>query len=426
MEREVEERLSANQAAERERARREAQGPDWQLRRTLIFAAAAFVVMLTVVLRDAANESAPTIEESAIELPPFVADGPPRHDPAGEVVLERFERVDATTVRLAGWAASTDRVEVIADGEVVAVVPITIERTDTAIENDLPGTFVGFDAEIELPEGSGAAVCVARPDQLPGVNACDRPLLDMATQRVVAFYGVPYAPPLGTLGDGPPETVLARLEAQAEPYRADTRDVMLAFEIIATVAQAGPGSDGNYSAAIAKDDIWEFVDTIRSAGGVTVIDFQTGRDMYLDQVPDYVEFLTQPDIHIALDPEWDMEEGEVPNEVIGSSDAEEINEVMDYVAEIIRENRLPRKVMVVHNFTEGMIANRPALDPPPEIDLVIHMDGHGPPQNKIGVYDRLAADPPLYNGFKLFYQRDFPLMTTEAVLALDPAFISFQ
>ena len=157
-----------------------------------------------------------------------------------------------------------------------------------------------------------------------------------------------------------------------------------------------------------------------------VIDFQTGRDTYLDQVPDYVDFLSQPDVHIALDPEWDMEAGEVPNEVIGTSDAEEINEVMEFVADIVREHRLPRKVMVVHNFTDGMIANRDLLAPPPEIDLVIHMDGHGPPQNKIGVYDRLAANPPIYNGFKLFYQRDFPLMTTEAVLALDPGFVSFQ
>ena len=53
------------------------------------------------------------------------------------------------------------------------------------------------------------------------------------------------------------------------------------------------------------------------------------------------------------------------------------------------------------------------------------MDGHGPPQNKIGVYDRLSSRD-FFNGFKLFYQRDFPLMTPEQVLALDPDFISYQ
>jgi hypothetical protein len=426
IEREAVERQDRAVVVERARARNEAAGPDWQVKRTLIFAAAAFVVMMAVVLRDAASEGSEPFDETTGTLPAFVADGPPRHDGPDEVILERFERVDDATIRIAGWAAETDRIEVLAEGQVVATVPITVERLDTALEHGLGGTaFVGFDAEVEVQAGSGS-ICVARPDQLPGVHACDRPMLDMASQRVIAFYGVPYAPRLGTLGDGEPEEVLARLDAQAEPFRSDRRPVMLAFEVIATVAQASPGSDGNYSASIAKDGIWTFVDTIRAVGGIMVIDFQTGRDTYLDQVPDYVDFLSQPDVHIALDPEWDMEAGEVPNEVIGSSDAEEINEVMEFVADIVREHRLPRKVMVVHNFTDGMIANRDLLAPPPEIDLVIHMDGHGPPQNKIGVYDRLAANPPIYNGFKLFYQRDFPLMTTEAVLALDPGFVSFQ
>ncbi len=397
---------------------------DWQFRRMFIFAALAFAVIMAVVLRDPANDGVETFDEVTFALPAFEPDGPARHDLASELEVERLERTEDGLVRIAGWAANTDRVEIIANGEVLDTIAVTIARTDTAIAAGLTTSFVGFDGEVDVPPGT--SICVARPGQFPAPGSCNRPTLDMGSQRVVAFYGVPYAPPLGTLGDGDPEDVLDRLVAQAEPYESEARPVMLAFEIIATVAQASPGSDGNFSAAIATDDIWDFVDTIRDGGGVTVIDFQTGRDEYLDQVPDYVDFLSEPDIHIALDPEWDMEEGEIPNEIIGSSEATEINQVMEFVAEIIREKRLPRKTMVVHNFTEGMIADRDLLDPPPEIDLVIHMDGHGPPQNKIGVYDRLSTDPPLYNGFKVFYQRDFPQMTPEAVLSLDPGFISYQ
>ena len=392
-------------------------------RRTFVFAAVAFVVMVGFVVRDDANSDVEPYTETAIDLPPFDSIGPPRHDAANQLSLEVLER-DGDRVTVAGWAAGTDRVELVADGQVIERIPVRFERPDTAIANDLPTAFVGFEAEVRVP-AEAQTICVTRPGQLPGLEACNRTQLDMATQRIVAFYGVPFEPPLGTLGEGSAASVLERLVEQAEPYDSAARPVMHVFEVIATVAQAGPGSDGNYSAAIGKDDIWEFIEEIRAIGGHTVIDFQTGRDMYLDQVPDYIEFLREPDIHIALDPEWDMEEGEVPNEVIGSSDAEEINDVMEYVAEIIRENRLPRKVMVVHNFTEGMIANRDLLDPPPEIDLVVHMDGHGPPQNKIGVYDRLASRD-FFNGFKLFYQRDFPLMTPEQVLALDPDFISYQ
>ncbi len=392
-------------------------------RRTAVYGLVAFVIMVGWAIRSPGNSDVESYTETAIELPVFESIGPPRHDGADDLGLASLQR-NGTSVSVAGWAAETDRVEVLADGEVVGTVPVTLEQPGVATANDLPTAFVGFEGEVTIPSGTDT-VCVTRPGQLPGLAACDMTQLDMATQRIVAFYGVPFEPPLGTLGDGSAASVLDRLVDQAEPYDSAARPVMHVFEIIATVAQAGPGSDGNFSAAIGKDQIWDFIEEIRRVGGHTVIDFQTGRDRYLDQVPDYIEFLREPDIHIALDPEWDMEEGEIPNEVIGSSDATEINEVMEYVAEIIREHRLPRKVMVVHNFTEGMIADRDLLDPPPEIDLVIHMDGHGPPQNKIGVYDRLSSQD-FFNGFKLFYQRDFPLMTPEQVLALDPDFISYQ
>ncbi len=395
--------------------------------RTLASAFLAFAVIVVVVVRDAANENGDASPETAITLPPFVADGPPRHDTPDEVTLEQAERTDDGTVRLAGWAVGTDRVEVLADGKQIGTIPITIERPDVAERHDLPGVFAGFDGEVTLTGGTEpATLCVARPEQLPGWRACDQALPDLRNHRLVAFYGVPYAPPLGTLGDGDPASVLERLVEQAEPYGSPERPVVVGFEVIATVAQYLPGDDGDYSHPIPVEDIWAFLDTIREADGVMLIDFQTGRDTYLDQVPQYLDLLAQPDVHIALDPEWDMEEGQIPNQVIGSSDATEINEVMQLVAEVIRENRLPPKLVVVHNFDESMIAGRELLDPPPEVDLVIHMDGHGPPRLKIGVYDRLSADPPFFNGFKLFYKRDVPMMSPADVLELDPDLITYQ
>ncbi len=396
--------------------------------RTLASALLAFAVIVAVVVRDAANENGGASPETAVALPAFVADGPPRHDPGDAVVLESAERLDSGEVQLTGWAVATDRVEVLADGRLIGSLPITEERVDVAAEQDLPGVFAGFDGRVALgPERDPAIICVARPDQLPGMRACDQPAPDLRERRLVAFYGVPYAPPLGTLGDGEPDAVLRRLIEQAEPYATPDRPVTVGFEVIATVAQYLPGDDGDYSHPIPVEDIWTFLRTIREVDGVLLIDFQTGRDTYLDQVPQYLDLLAEPDVHIALDPEWDMEEGQVPNQVIGSSDATEINEVMELVADVIRENRLPRKLVIVHNFDEIMITGRELLDPPPEVDLVIHMDGHGSPELKIGVYNRLAADPPFFNGFKLFYQRDVPLMSPEEVLRiLDPDLITYQ
>ena len=45
---------------------------------------------------------------------------------------------------------------------------------------------------------------------------------------------------------------------------------------------------------------------------------------------------------LALDPEWRMEAGEVPGQTIGSVDAEEVNAVSNWLANIVRRRDLPR------------------------------------------------------------------------------------
>src|SRR4051812_5489426 len=64
--------------------------------------------------------------------------------------------------------------------------------------------------------------------------------------RVVAYYGAPQSHALGALGIGSPDAAGRRLRKQAAPYARKTRPVLLAFELIATVANAAPGEDGLY------------------------------------------------------------------------------------------------------------------------------------------------------------------------------------
>ena len=51
--------------------------------------------------------------------------------------------------------------------------------------------------------------------------------------------------------------------------------------------------------------------------------------------------------------------------------------------------------------------------------MILNFDGIGSPAAKAAGYGSLAS-PTLFNGFSLFYQRDAPLMTPGAVLALEP------
>src|SRR3954462_14255743 len=64
--------------------------------------------------------------------------------------------------------------------------------------------------------------------------------------RVVAYYGAPQSDELGALGIGSPTAAGRRLRRQARPYARKTRPVMLAFELIVTVANGAPGTDAMY------------------------------------------------------------------------------------------------------------------------------------------------------------------------------------
>ena len=56
------------------------------------------------------------------------------------------------------------------------------------------------------------------------------------------------------------------------------------------------------------------------------------------------------------------------------------------------------------------------------VDLIIDMDGWGSPRLKEETYTVVITEEPIeYNGIKLFYQLDDPIMTAEEVLALDPS-----
>jgi hypothetical protein len=109
--------------------------------------------------------------------------------------------------------------------------------------------------------------------------------------------------------------------------------------------------------------------------------------------------------------------------VIGSVDAEEVNEVSAYLSELVAANDLPEKLLVVHQFTPDMIAGKEELQEDPGVAMVLNADGFSDPLNKEAKYDELRPRGPTANfhpGFKLFYLEDYPLMTPKEVMKLKP------
>lgn len=253
--------------------------------------------------------------------------------------------------------------------------------------------------------------------------------LILPRHRVVAYYGAPQDPELGVLGETPPEEAARKLERRAEEYARPMRPVLPALELISTLAQSAPGDDGLHRLRQQSGTIRRHLRAARAIKGLLVLDLQPGQADFVDEVRALEPYLSQPDVGLALDPEWSVPEGVQPGSVIGSMDAEVVNEVSAYLARLVRLRDLPQKLLIVHQFTEEMITNRDLLASRPEVALTLNMDGFGTAPLKEGVYDRLAQPTPRgraalggpYNGFKLFFREDTGLMSPRDVLGLRPA-----
>jgi hypothetical protein len=114
--------------------------------------------------------------------------------------------------------------------------------------------------------------------------------------------------------------------------------------------------------------------------------------------------------------------------VIGSTDAATVNRISYYLARLVHRRQLPQKLLLVHQFTEGMVKDDDQqIVPRPGVAIVSNVDGFGTPDLKVGVYRQLANVPPKgaasprqFNGLKLFFEEDTDLMSPASVLAVRP------
>ena len=242
-------------------------------------------------------------------------------------------------------------------------------------------------------------------------------------RRVVAFYGAPQSQRLGVLGIGTPQRAATRLKRVSRAYATPQRPVLPAFELISTIANAHPGDDGMYRTHQTDATIERYLRAARKAKALLVLDIQPGRGDFLSETTRLERWLLQPDVGIALDPEWHVGDNEVPGQTIGSVTADEVNEVGQYVSDLVGKHDLPQKLFVVHQFTEGMVKDSQRLIRRPGLAMTMNVDGFGYPGDKIPKYKQFTASkaPGFNNGFKLFFEEDPKLMTHGEVLALRPA-----
>ncbi len=251
-------------------------------------------------------------------------------------------------------------------------------------------------------------------------------------RRMVALYGHPGNTILGSLGEQDLAGAIVRAKKVAAGYTALSKEpVVPAFEIIATVAAASAGPDGNYSNEVSPATLKPWVDGARANGIYVVLDLQPGRSDFLTQAKLYESLLLYPNVGLALDPEWRVGPTQTPAGHIGSVDASEINRTAEWLDALTRDHHLPQKVMMVHQFRLDMITHRSSMETDLDrLRVVLHADGFGSTPQKYNTWNALHQSPPanVVWGWKNFYDEDKPTLTPAQTMAVRPApvFISYQ
>ena len=206
--------------------------------------------------------------------------------------------------------------------------------------------------------------------------------------RVVAYYGNPFSKRMGILGEINPDSMLDRLQRQADAYnRADsTTPALPALELIVTVAQGTAGRDGMYRARMPDSVIAKVASWAERRGYLLILDVQVGRSSVGRELAPLIKYLARPTVHLALDPEFAMSPTKVPGHVIGTLDASQVNVAADTLAALVTQYRLPPKMLIVHRFTRPMLTNHERIHLDPRVQMVIDMDGFGAPTLKRSSY----------------------------------------
>jgi hypothetical protein len=315
------------------------------------------------------------------------------------------------------------------DAKLLAIANVPLRTITEVVTSTIPGTTTIARSTITKTV-PGVSAWPVKTAPLPDAGAL------LPFNRIVAYYGNFYSTAMGVLGEYQPDQMMAMLASTTAEWRAadPSTPVIPALDYIVVTAQGSPGADGKYRLRMPDSQVEKAIALMSQVNGLVFLDFQVGQSNVETEVPQYAQYFKLPNVELSLDPEFDMEPGAVPDSEIGTMSATDIDWAANYLANIVTQNNLPPKILVVHRFTEDMVTNYQNITPLPQVQVVIDMDGWGSQAKKINTYQRIEeAEPVQFTGFKLFYKNDLlppstGMLTPQQVLQLSPqpSYIQYQ
>lgn len=267
-----------------------------------------------------------------------------------------------------------------------------------------------------------AMACLLAGGLPGGLRADPQPSL-LADHFLVTWYGNPHTARMGVLGAASGAERAAALRKQADAYQPlTTKKVVGAYHVVAVVAQPHAGADQKWRRRESHTLIRALLQEARANGFLLVLDIQPGRSAPVEEVAFLRPLLEEPDVHLAIDPEFTMDDGCVPGRLIGHLHAADVNRAIDLLQEIVASRGLPPKLLILHQFTVHMLPDKAAIRSTAAVDVILDMDGFGPQSLKISSYRTVMRQHPLeFPAIKMFYKQDTGLFSPQQVMQLRPA-----
>lgn len=316
------------------------------------------------------------------------------------------------------------------DEKMLALAHISIaSTTKDASTTTPPGvTLIRSGTATTSVSAPGKLWPVRTPYPLPGAL--------LPFNRIVAYYGNFFSKGMGVLGEYPEDEMVQKLLAEKAVWEAadPTTPVIPAIDYIAVTAQGSAGKDGKYRLQMPDSQIDKALALADQVHGIVILDIQVGLSTLQAELPEYEKYLSMPNVHLAIDPEFSMKDGVPPGDEIGTFSSSDVNYAATYLQGLVQKNNLPPKILIVHRFTIPMVTGYNNIRPLPEVQVVLDMDGWGFGAKKINTYNTVVNPEPIqFTGFKLFYKNDLKppstrMLTPAEVLELtpSPSFIQYQ
>ena len=286
------------------------------------------------------------------------------------------------------------------------------------------------------PENAAANGTAAQQEQSPTPTPTPTPTQQelpgggqqlFPTYRLVGYSGIiGSGPGLGRAGVGDIDERMKEIIERAKPYATDGRKIMPTLEYIATMVH--PCKNAPKCRTRSTDEkIQAHLDAVRKVDGYLLLAIQPGRADFPTEVKAYEKFLKEPDVGLAMDPEWRMGPNQEPMRTFGSTSGKELNEVNAYISKLVKDNYLPEKVVLYHMIRTNWVRQPEDLKQHPGVVNIVSVDGIGSKEMKTETWNAIMKVKPAHvrPGFKLFYEEDterssWKLMKPAEVLALTP------